>query len=525
MPNQMSDLKAGHCVLIVGAGPTGLVLALCLARLGTRVRIVDKAAEPGTTSRALGVHARTLEFYRQLGIADDVVGNGSKTAGVNLWVKGSRVARIPLSTIGEGQTAFPYILMYPQDVHERFLIEKLMDEGVAVERSTEFLRLEEKEGCVRAVLKRPDGSEEKFDAAYLAGCDGASSPVRHALAIEFSGGTYTHLFYVADVEATGPSTNYEVHVDLEDADFLAVFPLLRKGHVRVVGSVRDDQAEKGEALTFDDVRSKPIRNLNLDVSAENWFSTYRVHHRVAQRFRHGRVFLLGDAAHVHSPVGAQGMNTGIGDAVNLSWKLASVLGGSASEALLDTYEPERIAFARRLVSTTDRVFSFVTNGNALATRFRTSVVPILLPRLVAIDRFRKALFGTLSQIRIRYRKSPLSAGSAGIVRGGDRLPWLKLASGEDNFASIAGLAWRVHVYGEPADGIESTCGELGVAFTRYAWEPAMRDAGLARGAVYLIRPDSYVALADVHCAPSRLRNYFSERRLSIPARGGLVAAG
>jgi 2-polyprenyl-6-methoxyphenol hydroxylase-like FAD-dependent oxidoreductase len=503
-------------VLIVGAGPTGLVLALWLASLGVRARIIDKTKEAGTTSRALGVHARTLEFYRQLSIADAVVAAGIKTAGVNLWVKGKKAARVPLSQMGAGLTAFPYLLMYPQDEHEKFLIERLREAGIHVERSTELIHFDPQDDGVRAVVRRPDGSEESFEAAFLAGCDGASSTVRQALTSRFPGGTYSHLFYVADVEAAGPATDNEVHIDLEDADFLGVFPLTRKGHVRVIGSVRDEIDGQRDKLKFDDVRGQALRNLKLEVSRENWFSTYRVHHRVAEHFRQGRVFLLGDAAHVHSPVGAQGMNTGIGDAVNLSWKLAAVLKGEAGDALLDTYESERIAFARRLVATTDRAFAFVTNRGALATRLRTLLVPALMPRLIAVNGFRRLLFRTLSQIGIRYRKSPLSEGSAGSVQGGDRLPWFKMPNGEDNHASISGLAWRVHVYGESPAEIRNACEELNLPLHIFAWRPEMKEAALVSGALYLIRPDGYVALADTRCCPERLRDYFRKRGLKIP---------
>ena len=161
----------------------------------------------------------------------------------------------------------------------------------------------------------------------------------------FPGGTYRHLFYVADVEASGPAIDGELHVDLEEADFLAVFPLAGKGRVRLIGTVRDDRADRADALSFEDVSGRIIENFKVDVEKINWFSTYHVHHRVTEHFRKGRAFLLGDAAHIHSPVGGQGMNTGIGDAINLAWKLKAVLAGSASEALLDTYETERIAFA------------------------------------------------------------------------------------------------------------------------------------------------------------------------------------
>jgi 2-polyprenyl-6-methoxyphenol hydroxylase-like FAD-dependent oxidoreductase len=507
-------------VLIVGAGPTGLVLALWLTHLGIKVRIIDKTSEPGTTSRALGVHARTLEFYRQIGFADEVVAQGIKTAGVNLWVNGNKVARVPLLQMGEGQTAFPFLLIFPQDEHEKLLLRKLAELGVQVERTTELLHFEQREGLVRAVLMAPDRSQEIFQAAFLAGCDGANSTVRKTLTTQFPGGTYSHLFYVADVQASGPATDNEVHIDLEDADFLAVFPLTKKGHVRVVGSIKDELAGNRENLKFDDVRGKAMRNLKVEVTSENWFSTYRVHHRVAQNFRQGRVFLLGDAAHVHSPVGAQGMNTGIGDAVNLSWKIAAVLEGNAPETILDTYELERIAFARQLVSTTDRAFTLITNRSGWAQRVRRTLIPFLMPRLVAINRVRRAMFRIISQIAIRYRTSPISLGSAGRVHAGDRLPWVRMPAGDVNHSAITGLAGSAHVYGDMPAGIPEARRELGISLNRFPWQPAMKAAGFAPGGFYLLRPDGYVALAEPRCKPERLSDYFLQLGITAPGLQG-----
>src|SRR5262249_54870285 len=195
----------------------GLVLALWLTRLGVRVRIIDKTAEPGTTSRAVAVQARTLELYRQVGLAGAVVDAGVKGAAANLWVGRARAARIPLRPLGEGLSPFPYALTYPQDAHERLLIERLDALGVSVERRTELVRFDQQPERVRAVLKRPDGSEETYDAAYLAGCDGAHSTVREALATGFPGGTYSGLFYVADVDAAGPAAARASHVHFEEA--------------------------------------------------------------------------------------------------------------------------------------------------------------------------------------------------------------------------------------------------------------------------------------------------------------------
>jgi 2-polyprenyl-6-methoxyphenol hydroxylase-like FAD-dependent oxidoreductase len=496
-------------VLIVGAGPTGLVLALWLTRLGVRVRIIDKTAEPGSTSRAVAVQARTLELYRQVELAGAVVEAGVQVAAANLWVRGAKAARLPLGRMGEGLSPFPFALTYPQDAHERLLIERLDALGVTVERRTELVRFEQHPERVRAVLKRPDSSEEVCEAAYLAGCDGAHSTVREALGTGFPGGTYSGVFYVADVDGTGPAADGEIHVDFEEADFLAVFPLKGAGRLRLIGPVSWEPDREHRELAFDDVGERAIRNLRLTLTRVNWFSTYRVHHRVAARFRDGRAFLLGDAAHVHSPVGGQGMNTGIGDAVNLAWKLAAVLNGGASESLLDTYEPERIGFARRLVATTDRGFTLVTKQGGVARWVRTRLVPLVAPLLLRLPAVRRFLFRTVSQIGVNYRNSPLSAGAAGAVRGGDRLPWVETRPGQDNFAPLASLAWQVHVYGEPRGGLAEVCAELRLPLHLFAWQQGMRRAGLRRSALYLVRPDGYVALADPHADPERLRRYVS----------------
>ena len=213
-------------------------------------------------------------------------------------------------------------------------------------------------------------------------------------------------------------------------------------------------------MSFEDVRGKAIAHLQLDVTAVHWFSTYRVHHRVADRFRSGRIFLLGDAAHIHSPVGGQGMNTGIGDAVNLSWKLAAVLQQRAADSLLDTYEPERIAFARQLVATTDRAFTMVTATGGIARLLRTRVAPALAPWATQFASLRRLIFRIVSQTRVRYRHSALSSGRAGRVHGGDRLPWVETAPGQDNFVALKSLEWQVHVYGEAAADLSSTCATL-----------------------------------------------------------------
>ncbi len=406
-------------VLIVGAGPTGLVLALWLTQMGVKVRIIDKVAAPGTTSRALAVQARTLELYRQLDLTDEVLEHGHRVPGINLWVRGERAARVPFDTIAEGLTPYgPFI--FPQDQHERLLIERLAALGVRVERQVELVRFYEIADAVTVTLRGPDHQEEMCEAAYLAGCDGARSIVRQGMATGFPGGTYQQLFYVADIDASGPALEGELHIDLDEADFLAVFPLKGHGRARLIGTVRGERAAHPDTLTFTDVSVRAIENMKVRVDAVNWFSTYRVHHRVTDHFRKGRAFLLGDAAHIHSPAGGQGMNTGIGDAINLAWKLRSVLAGRATDRLLDTYETERRAFARQLVATTDRGFTLATAEGRTADFIRMRIVPLIVPTLFKLKATREFMFSAVSQIVIAYRDSPISAGKAGAVHGGDR---------------------------------------------------------------------------------------------------------
>jgi 2-polyprenyl-6-methoxyphenol hydroxylase-like FAD-dependent oxidoreductase len=502
---------ASSDVLIAGAGPTGLVLALWLTRQGVKVRIIDKTAGPGTTSRALAVQARTLELYRQIDLAEAVVANGHRVLVGNFWVKGARKAGISLSALGAGVTPYPFLQIFPQDEHERLLIARLEALGVAVERGTELVRFVDRADGVLAQLRGSDGSEQDCEARYLAGCDGARSKVREVIGTGFPGGTYPQVFYVADIEASGPALNGELHVDLDEADFLAIFPLSGQGHARLIGAVRDASAE---TLTFADVSDRAINHMKVAVGKVNWFSTYHVHHRVTQQFRKGRAFLVGDAAHIHSPAGGQGMNTGIGDAINLAWKLAAVLKGRAPDALLDSYEAERIGFARRLVATTDRAFTFASGEGRLADFVRTRIAPVVIPAAFSFDAVRRFAFRTVSQTMLNYRGGPLSQGAAGRVHGGDRLPWA-VVDGVDNFEPLSSLDWQIHVYGSASRELAAWCAQRNLPLHVFAWRDDHERAGLARDALYLLRPDTYVALADTSGSPAVLDRYVSDQGIRL----------
>jgi hypothetical protein len=263
-----------------------------------------------------------------------------------------------------------------------------------------------------------------------------------------------------------------------------------------------------------------IEWMRIDVQRVNWFSTYHVHHRVADRFRDGRAFVLGDAAHIHSPVGGQGMNTGIGDAVNLAWKLAAVVNGRADPSLLDTYEPERIAFARRLVATTDQAFIGVTSSGAIARRVRLDIVPAVIPIAFAIRATRRFMFRTISQTAINYRGSSLSDGHAGGVHGGDRLPWVAAgeSNGADNFAALTSIDWQVHVYGRAESDVVALSKDRSLPLHVFPWRDDMKRAGLQRDAIYLVRPDGYVAVASRDAGARPIAAFLETRRLASTIR-------
>ena len=509
-------------VLIVGAGPTGLVLALSLAKAGVTPRIIDKNSGPGQASRAMAVQARTLEFYRQFGFADEVVRRGIPIESLHLRAHGRDAAEVQILDFGAGLSPYPFILSFPQDDHERLLVEQLRGEGVEVEWDTEMTAMHEEGEQVQATLRKTDGTEEDCAAAYLCGCDGARSTVRHDLGLGFAGGTYDKTYFVADVQATGEAAGgNSFNLCLGASDVLLVLPVRSTGMNRLIGVLPEELTGRQD-VTFEDIRPLVEKEADIQVQQVNWFSTYRAHHRVADHFRAGRAFVSGDAGHIHSPVGGQGMNTGIGDAVNLAWKLAAVVQGRADASLLDTYEPERIAFARSLVATTDKVFQAMTGSGAARQILRETLLPHLAPFVLGFPHLRTDAFRLVSQTRIHYGDSALSEGQAGGVHGGDRLPWVPQGDGSDNFAPLQSLDWQVHVYGAAGQALSDTVQRAGLALREFAWSPHAEKAGLKRDALYLVRPDGYVALADAAQDTGALGGYLAKFKI-VPRQDGARA--
>jgi 2-polyprenyl-6-methoxyphenol hydroxylase-like FAD-dependent oxidoreductase len=518
-------------VLVVGAGPTGLMLANQLGRRGVRTLIIDRHAGPSLQTRALGVQARTLEIYASLGIVDRALELGKRSAGANIWADGRRMARVPLGDAGRAVTPYPFILILGQDDNERIMGDRLRDWGLSVQWNTELVGLEQAPSQVTATLNLPDHTTRKVEAAWVAGCDGAHSAVREFSGITFPGAPYEHVFYVSDAVVTGTMVPDEINVYLWRSGFHLFFPMRGKDHWRIVGIVPQTLRDSDDVTLEAVVPSlRTQAGAGLSIQACNWFSTYRIHHRSASRFRDRRCFLLGDAAHIHSPVGAQGMNTGLQDAYNLAWKLALVVDGRAGAALLDSYGEERVPVARRLLNTTDRAFRLIVSDSRLAGLLRTQVIARIAAFAMSLNRIQEAAFRVVSQTAIGYRTSRLSKSLGGLPesapRAGDRFPWLRLKLSpngpvEDMFQKFDDTRFNLLLAGQPSP--PEGAADLG-DLLRIHTIPSdpLNDAELARAQIrrpsfYLVRPDGHVGLCGVHLDPGVVTRYASEH-LGLGAR-------
>jgi 2-polyprenyl-6-methoxyphenol hydroxylase-like FAD-dependent oxidoreductase len=507
-------------VLVVGAGPTGLTLAAQLHAFGACIRIIDRQLDRAHESRALAVQPRTLEVLRGLDIARALVERGNDAARVQVHA-GERVLPIRLFDVGLEDTAYPFLLFISQAETEALLNEHLAERGLEVERGLELVEFEQDERGVICTLRHGDGRTERLHARYVVGCDGAHSSVRHAAGIAFEGAAYPQTFLLADLEVDGDLDQDAAHSFLGARGMLFFFPLARPATWRMLGmsptSVKKGEKDRKEP-SLDELQAiaDVFTGWTLKLRDPVWLTYFRLHHRHAARYRAGRVFLAGDAAHVHSPAGAQGMNTGIQEAWNLGWKLALVAKGIAEEALLDTYEAERRPIGRLVVRFTDRAASIATSERPLLRLLRTQVLPRLAPAVLRSSRLRTSGFRTLSQLGIAYRRSPaVHEGEPALRQGpkaGDRLPDAQImrdGQGAWLQEALAAPSFDLLLCG-PADGwdadqlaaLQERYGGL-VALHRLAREAApgvLHDVdgqaftrlGVERAAQYLVRPDGYI---------------------------------
>ncbi|HUY78346.1 MAG TPA: FAD-dependent monooxygenase [Ktedonobacterales bacterium] len=482
--------------LIVGAGPTGLMMASQLLRWGVQPRIVEANAGPSIHTKALGVQARSMEIYRQMGLSEEALSRGVPARAATLFVEGAPIGRVPLGEIGAGLSAFPYLFVLGQDQNERILGDFVRAHGGMIEWSTRLEEFHETANGFRVSLSHA-GERESTEIRYLIGADGGHSEVRHGLGISFEGDTYEHRFFVADLQVEGEAVEGELNLFLSNAYYiLAMFPMPGPRHFRLVGAY-PDALENLDEPTFEDLRPhlQALVGDQLRFGDVTWFASYRVHHRVAQTFSMGHAFLLGDAAHIHSPVGGQGMNTGLQDAYNLAWKLALVLRGHAPETLLATYNEERRPNATTLVNTTDRAFNAIISHGRLMGFTRDWLLPRVVPVALRDPRIQRRLFLTISQTAINYRRSRLSVNRVrSRVKAGDRFPWFT-TDGKDVYGEMTGTQFTLFVVGDWVaqwDAINNLCSDL-VKPVLTANHAEYAKSGLTDG-LYLVRPDGYVGL-------------------------------
>jgi 2-polyprenyl-6-methoxyphenol hydroxylase-like FAD-dependent oxidoreductase len=519
-------------VLIIGAGPTGLMMACQLAMRNISFRIIDKTQDHTTQSRALIIHARSLEIFQQMGISEKALQQGKIAKAVNLIVNGKRKLRFGLRDIGNNLTDFPFLLILEQSKTETILNNFLHRFGKQVERNTELLQFSQNQNAVISIIQNKNGGHETIETNWLIGADGAHSIVREHLAIPFLGKTYQQSLFVLDCEVNLNFPPDEMYLSFSDKTFAGFFPMTN-GRCRIIGLVPEEIRNK-EEITFEEVNKTFAAQTHLNITLQNplWISKYHSHHRVVSAFRKGNCFLTGDAAHIHSPVGAQGMNTGLQDAYNLAWKLASVIQRKANENLLNTYEDERIEIAKKLVRSTDRAFHFVTSENRFFKFYRMQVIPFILklflPIAQKISFIKKTAFLNISEIALNYRNSKLSqqdkySFSNISLKSGDRVPYNFLRK---DFTS--GISFHLLLFSKN-NLLEDVLGEFQnvcqsyddnfikineVAFNNDT-ENIYKQFGIKSDGFYLIRPDSYIAYRSKTLDAEKLKRYLQTYYLCL----------
>jgi 2-polyprenyl-6-methoxyphenol hydroxylase-like FAD-dependent oxidoreductase len=409
-------------VVIVGAGPTGLTLAVQLLAASIPFRLIDTAETAVHESRALAIQARTLEVLERDGIASRLVERGDTARLIRMH--GSRTVDLSLFDSGDAATKYPFLLFLSQAETERILAEHLSARGVDIERGTTLVGLAQTRDEVQLIVRTPTG-EESLSADYVVGCDGSHSAVRRLAGIEFAGRGFPQTFVIADVEVDGLEPG-PVHSFIAEAGILFFFPLGEPTTWRALGMAPNDTEGDPDLPALQSIVDSFVGDRSLHVRDPAWLTRFKVQSRHARRFRAGRVLLAGDAAHIHSPAGAQGMNTGIQDAANLSWKLAQVIRGSAPMKLLETYEEERLPIALGVLRMTNRLFDMATTGNPLVRWARPRIAPAALNAARNLGWIRSIGFRVISQISISYRRRAIARSSRSIrlgrLRAGDRLP-------------------------------------------------------------------------------------------------------
>lgn len=421
-------MLAQQKVIIVGAGPSGLMLAAQLLRFGIQPLIIDSKTSLSKPSKAFVLNAKTLEIYQQMGVAQQALSDGQKVVFLNLNQNGKAIATLPFGDFGMGKTQFPFLHILEQNKNEHLLSNYLTTNCCPIYWDTHLVNIAQNPDDITVTVNHR-GNTQNWHCTYLIGADGSQSILRKLLNIEFKGANYQHKFYLADVKLANFNAQTGANFYFSTKDFVAVFPLKIENTFRFIGKIPKHLANKKNA-TFVDVQPH-IQNVlgkSFDIEKCNWFATYQLQHKIALSFSRNNCFLIGDAAHIHSPVGGQGMNTGLHDAYNLGWKLAGVLNQQLKREILDSYADERMPVAKKLLKTTDRIFTFLTSQNGLIIFIRNRFLKHLIKWLLRNKKLSSKFFATVSQTGITYRncKINLHLSTAAKIKAGDRVPYLPL---------------------------------------------------------------------------------------------------
>ncbi|MBV8887496.1 MAG: FAD-dependent monooxygenase [Chroococcidiopsidaceae cyanobacterium CP_BM_RX_35] len=507
-------------VIIVGAGPTGLSLAVQLIRYGIDFVIFDQQEGVTDLSKALVVHARTLEIYDQVGLAQKALEGGKMFQKAAVMHDGKIGAHLDFSDFGERLSPFAFGLVFEQSKNERLLYEYLQHHGKDVWWQTELEAVAQDADSVKAVLKAANGETQTIEAQYLVGCDGASSPTRHLLDLRFVGSTYPRLFYVADVDMEFQADESTFYGAFGRDSFVLMFPMQGEKHWRLIGNLPEYNDQLDREVTYDEIedKTKQLVQRPLEITDVHWFSSYKVHTRHAENFSVGRCFLAGDAAHIHTPAGGQGMNTGIQDAYNLAWKIAFVLSGPAGDSLLESYNEERLANAKRLLQTTDQVFEVMAGDQWYIQFFRDNILPGLASFVMHFDAAKEFIFPMVSQIGLNYRDGSLSRHQGDRefkVKAGDRMPYF-LVDDSNVYDKLRAPKFHLIVFSNGEHGYEDLKAELDreygdrIDFKIMLISPRVTELfGTTQPFKVLLRPDNYIGLLSTDFSLSDLKAYFN----------------
>lgn len=504
-------------VLVVGAGPTGLALACQLIRYGVDFEIIDQKETTTPHSKAIGVQARTLEIYEQIDLAQRLVAQGAITERVRLLEGGEARAQVELSSLGQGRSPYPFLLIVEQGKHEHLIYEFIKAHGRDVLWQTTLADFSQDEAGVTGTVVDASGEKQRVECKYLVACDGAKSAVRVSLGMTFEGSTFERMFYVADVQIDWEFPHDMLTACLAKDRSTAFFPMPGKDRYRIVGVFPEDSDKREGEILYEEIEQQILEDsqLELDIYKVNWFSTYKVHSRRVNRFSAGRCFLAGDSAHIHTPVGAQGMNTGIQDGYNLAWKLALVLRGDADAKILSTYNEERGEVAKRLLETTDRLFDLLMSPARLLAFVRTHIFPHIANFVVGLDAVNQFIFPLISQIGINYRNRSLSIdkGEDFEVKAGDRMPFF-LVDGKSIYDWLHRPAFHLLTFSDGQSDYRAFRNEIDREYAGLVdnqvlpLQPRAAEVfGANKPFNVLLRPDNYIGFISAETSLSGVRDY------------------